>query len=99
MASGGFIQAERTSGADYIEALRNTVRAVWRSACKHDGIDPESKFVVFSTGNPFTSYLSKAQAQLNEAVAGYRAFGYAGMKINASGKAELFKPARKGKRK
>lgn len=29
------------------------VRLAWVSACKHDGIDPASKFVVFSADNPF----------------------------------------------
>lgn len=29
------------------------VKALWIQACKHDGINPEGKFVVLSNDNPF----------------------------------------------
>lgn len=30
-----------------------TLRELWVKACEHDGIDPESKFVVFTQDNPW----------------------------------------------
>jgi hypothetical protein len=30
-----------------------TLRDLWVKACKADGIDPQSKFVIFSTDNPW----------------------------------------------
>lgn len=33
--------------------LMERTRAAWVDACKHDGVDPENKFVVFSDDNPF----------------------------------------------
>ena len=30
-----------------------TLKDLWRKACEHDGIDPTSKFVVFSKDNPW----------------------------------------------
>ncbi len=36
-----------TSGVTY------TARELWDKACEHDGIQPNSKFVVFSDANPW----------------------------------------------
>lgn len=33
--------------------MREKIKQLWNKACEHDGIDPKSKFVVFSEGNPF----------------------------------------------
>jgi hypothetical protein len=30
-----------------------TFKDLWRKACEYDGIEPTSKFVVFSKGNPW----------------------------------------------
>jgi hypothetical protein len=92
-----FIARERDASADYVATLANTARAAWRSACRHDGVDPASPFVTFSADNPFAPYVDKARTQLAEAVAAAGAFGYAGMRIGAGGRAELFKPNRSKK--
>ena len=34
-------------------ALYRDSRRFWRLACQHDGIDPNSKFIVFSDNNPY----------------------------------------------
>ena len=36
-------------------------KRVWILMCEHDGIDPDSKFVVFSNSNPFAKQYSDAQ--------------------------------------
>jgi hypothetical protein len=30
-----------------------TIKQLWQKACEHDGITPDSKFVVFSDANPW----------------------------------------------
>lgn len=30
-----------------------TLKDLWNMACKHDGIEPDSKFVIFGTDNPW----------------------------------------------
>ena len=35
------------------ELTKRYEREIWELACKHDGIDPDSKFVVFSRENPY----------------------------------------------
>lgn len=32
-----------------------TIRQLWELACKHDGIEPDSKFVVFTDKNPWAA--------------------------------------------
>ncbi len=32
---------------------KETVRDLWAKMCVHDGMDPETKFAVFSEGNPW----------------------------------------------
>lgn len=54
-------------------------RKVWESACKHDGIDPDAKFVVFSDDNPFTQFLGPALQLYQETKAAYEAGGYVGL--------------------
>lgn len=41
------------------------VKILWNRMCRADGIDPKSKFVAFSTSNPYA-------AQYNEAMARYQ---------------------------
>lgn len=37
-----------------------TVKQLWNKACEFDGIDPESKFVVFSKANPWVPAYNRA---------------------------------------
>ena len=46
--------------------LESTVRALWLKMCKHDGIDPKSLFVVFSTTNPHSASYNSAMGRLLE---------------------------------
>lgn len=49
--------------APIIEKLvksRRLVRSFWVKACKHDCIDPDSKFVVLSDENPWASAYNRA---------------------------------------
>ena len=69
-------------GREYIAGLRAVVAQLWRQACDHDDIPPESKFVVFSDENPFTAFYNNAMRQLMEATQQYRAGGYVGLRID-----------------
>lgn len=42
------------------EKARLAARALWVKGCKHDGIDPASKFVAWSPSNPFDKLYNKA---------------------------------------
>ena len=68
-------------GLKYIAGLENTVRALWASACKFEGIPVDAKFVVFSDGNKFAKFLDNAQTQFLEAREQYRAGGYVGLRV------------------
>lgn len=83
-----FIGRERDATLGTVEALQNTRRACWRSACQHDGIAPDALFVVFSAENPFVPYLATIDRQLTEARAALSNFGYGGLTLDG-GKAKL----------
>mgnify|MGYP001587001318 CR=1 FL=1 len=68
-------------GRQHIADLAATVRALYKSACKEDGIDSTSSFVIFSDGNKFVPFYNKAIGQLHEAQATYAAGGYVGLAI------------------
>lgn len=38
--------------ADQLNAAKADIKDAWTVACNHDGISPDSKFVVFSNDNP-----------------------------------------------
>lgn len=59
-----------------------TYRKVWESACKHDDIPPESKFVAFSDDNPFVKFFAPAMAAYHAAIAEAKAGGYIGLEIS-----------------
>ncbi len=42
------------------------IKELWKKACKHDGINPAAKFVVFSLSNPFIQKYNEAMGQLLE---------------------------------
>ena len=68
-------------GQKYIAGLQNTVKALWASACKFEGIPVDSKFVIFNDNNKFAKFLDIAQNQLIEAREQYRTGGYVGLSI------------------
>jgi len=73
-------------GQKHIRNLEATRQHLWVKACEHDGIPPDSKFVVFSEDNPFIPFHSKVQLELWAAIREYQAGGYVGLVI-ANGRA------------
>ncbi|MBI4201192.1 MAG: hypothetical protein HY531_02755 [Chloroflexi bacterium] len=70
------------AGARRIAGLAATVRQLWVKACEHDGIPPDSRFVVFSEDDPYTPYHDKAVRELQEARAAFvPGGGYVGIRI------------------
>lgn len=59
-----------------------TVRACWESCCKYDGIDPDSKFVVFTDDNPFVKFYDIAVSRWRECQADAQVFGYVGLNMS-----------------
>jgi hypothetical protein len=51
-----------------VSAARAAYRALWVSACEYDKIEPDSKFVIFSEGNPHFAALNKAGGELLDAM-------------------------------
>jgi len=46
--------------------IAESVATLWAKACKHDGIDPTSKFVVWSDSNPYAASYNDAMGRLLE---------------------------------
>lgn len=92
MSGSGFVRRERESGLTYLADLAATVRKVWERACEHDGVAPDSPFVVFSGDNPFVQFHANAVTQLQEAQIAYRALGYVGLSVRSK---ELYRRRRR----
>ena len=45
------------------ESALKHAREMWAKACAHDGIDPATKFAVFSDGNPWRDLVEKANLE------------------------------------
>ena len=75
-------------GQQTIVGLQRTVKSIWASMCEEDGIQANSKFVVFSeeTNAKYQVYYNKALDELRRAIAEYQAGGYVGLQI-VNGKA------------
>ena len=43
-----------------VKEWKGNVAHFWKLACRHDGVNPKSSFVVFSEGNPFESQYETA---------------------------------------
>lgn len=46
------------------KTLAANVRSLWVKMCKHDGIEPDAMFVVFSKENPYAVDYNNAMADL-----------------------------------
>ena len=79
MAGGKFQERMNKVGLKYIASIRTTLRALWRSACKHDGFPEDTSFAVFSDDNPFVPFHDKALTELWAAKREYAAGGYVGL--------------------
>ena len=52
--------------------IRDALRKLWIAACLEDGIDPDSKFVVFSEGNQKARDYDTVALQAAEAATSHR---------------------------
>jgi len=75
----GRIEVEK--GRQAVAEAAAAYRSIWESACKHDGIDPAARFVVFSDDNPFVQFLGPALTRYRGTKAAYEAGGYVGLKM------------------
>lgn len=71
-----FVKRECESGLKALIIMRDTVRACWRLACKHEEIDPSSRFIVFSKDNPVVPYYDRARQQFDQMQTDYKHLGY-----------------------
>ena len=71
-----------------ITAARNTVGQCWRQACEFDDIPADSKFVVFSDGNPYAKWYNLAMTEYLRLCREYENGGYVGLTIK-NGRASL----------
>jgi len=73
----------------------NSARCAFRHACEYEGIDPESKFVVFSEENPYAKFIDKAMEKYWETTSEALVFGYVGLEMHASKKKKGLLPKQK----
>lgn len=97
---GGFAERERLGSIRAVEDMTATLAAIFQAALRHDDLPPDTKFAVFSPGNPFVPYIDKAAAQWHEMAQACAAHGYVGL---STLKREVYKPSKraakpKGKR-
>jgi hypothetical protein len=69
-------------GLRAIDAVRQAWQSAFRAACRHDGIEEDSKFVVFSKDNPFVPYIDRAHQEYCNTVREYQAGGYVGLRMS-----------------
>ena len=88
MSGQAFQERMNMGGQAYIAGLANTAKALWVKACEHDGIPPDSSFVVFSDDNPWVPLRDKAMRGYWAAKREYQAGGYVGLRIQ-NGRASI----------
>lgn len=71
-----FVEAERVGSIQAVEDMLATAVAAYRAALKHDGLPADTKFAVFSPGNPFVPFVDQYREMAgNVAVHGYEGLG------------------------
>ena len=86
---GDFIQRERDASYEHIDGLRKTAAVLWRKACEAEGLPVDTMFAVFSPTNRYAELYNNAVRELCEKTAVTAQLGYAGLRINERGRAEL----------
>ncbi len=86
---GDFIQRERDASYEHVDGLRYTTAALWRKACEAEGLPVDTMFTVFSPTNRYAELYNNAVRELCEKIAVTVQLGYAGLRINEKGRAEL----------
>lgn len=82
MAHSGRIERHRNSKHDPLAQAAWAWKRAYQAACEHDGIPTDSKFVVFSDGNPFRQFVDKAANEYFARRREYEAGGYVGLQIH-----------------
>lgn len=78
----GRIEAHRPRSAkDPINQAAEVWRRAYRAACRHDGMPEDTRFAVFSGGNPFVQFVDRAAAELFARQREYAAGGYVGLEL------------------
>ena len=62
---------------------------LWRKACEAEGLPTDTMFAVFSPTNRYAKLYNNAVRELCEKIAVTAHLGYAGLRINERGRAEL----------
>lgn len=70
---------ESNQGRQAVADAKEAWRSAWRKACEHDGIDPNSSFVVFSDDNPYTRFITPALQNYNRTLEEYTSGGHSGL--------------------
>ena len=86
---GDFIQRERDASYEHVAGLRDTAAVLWRKACEAEGLPADTVFAGFSPTNRYAELYHKAVRELFEKIAATAQLGYAGLRINERGRAEL----------
>jgi hypothetical protein len=68
-------------GQEHLAVIAGAMKVLWKKCCEHDGMEPASKFVVFSNDNPYLAFYNRAVQQFQEASAAYQAGGYIGLTL------------------
>jgi hypothetical protein len=85
--SGRIEQHRPLSSKDPLNQIAAAWRSAYRAACRHDGMPEDTKFAVFSGGNPFVQFVDRAAQMLMDARREYAAGGYVGLSMK-SGRAQ-----------
>lgn len=93
-----FVENICNHGLETIAAWRNTYLLIWANACKYDGIDPDTKIVVFSEWNPIAPYLDRARRNWIEAEREFATLGYVGLRLDTRQIPKLKKTRKKPSR-
>ena len=86
---GDFIQRERDASYEHVDGLHDTAALLWRKACEAEGLPVDTQFAVFSPTNRYAELYNNAARELCEKIAVTAHLGYAGLRINERGRAEL----------
>ena len=86
---GDFIQRERDASYEHVDGLYDTAALLWRKACEAERLPVDTMFAVFSPTNRYAELYNNAVRELCEKIAVTTQLGYAALRINERGRAEL----------
>lgn len=77
-----FVESICNHGLETIEAWHNTYLLCYANALKREGLPPDTKFAVFSDGNPVVPHLERAYRNWIESQREFASLGYVGLQLN-----------------